>query len=155
MDLTPVIDRLADAVPHLRSVEGAVELAAVMASRPQAAAGIAAHVVNTGLRGGAADAIAGAFTQDVEIAIAVILTISAPGDRKGARAGDQLGSITTQVINALAGWAPASSWHTEEDPEAETVGVFRLTRAAPLRVEPGIIVYAIEFAVSDQMRIHS
>jgi hypothetical protein len=151
MDATPVIARLKDMVPELRSVEGAAELAALMASKPQPTAGIAAHVILTGLRGAAADAAAGAFVQEIEETLAVILTISAPGDRKGARAGDQLGAVVTSVILALAGWAPASSW----EPDSETVGVFRLARAAVQRMEPGIIVYAIEFAITDQLRIHS
>jgi hypothetical protein len=146
MDATPVIARLKDMVPELRSVEGAAELAALMASKPQPTAGIAAHVILTGLRGAAADAAA-----EIEETLAVILTISAPGDRKGARAGDQLGAVVTSVILALAGWAPASSW----EPDSETVGVFRLARAAVQRMEPGIIVYAIEFAITDQLRIHS
>jgi hypothetical protein len=151
MDVTPVISRLKDMVPDLRSVEGAVELAALMASKPQAGAGIVAHVIATGLRGSAADASAGAFVQEVEEIVAVILTISAPGDRKGAKAGDQLGAIVACVILALAGWAPDSTW----EPEGETVGVFRLARAAVQRMEPGLIVYAVEFAITDQLRIYA
>jgi hypothetical protein len=142
MDVTPVIARLRATVPALRSVEGAVELAALMASKPQVQAGVIAHVIPSGQRGGAADVSGSAFIQDVDHVVSVILTFVAPGDRSGARSADTVGATVEAVIASLAGWAPG-----------DTVGVFRLLRSGIQRAEPGLIVTATEFGLADQLRI--
>ncbi len=143
MDVTPVIARLRETVAALRSVEGAVELAALMAAKPQVAAGVVAHVIPSGQRGGEAQIAANAFVQEVDHVVSVVLTFLAPGDRAGARSQDLVGATVEAVTHALAGWAPTE----------ETVGVFRLLRAGVLRAEPGLIVCTVEFGLADQLRI--
>jgi hypothetical protein len=137
-----IIDRLRDAMPELGSVEGAAELAALLASKPQVQSKPRAHVVPMGLRGGKLQAAASSFTQDVDISFSVFLTIPATGDRQGARAALAVDDLINGVLIALCGWGPD-----------DVAGVVRLTRAAPLDLKPGVFVYAIEFAIEDQLRI--
>ena len=137
-----IIARLKAMVPSLGAVEGAVELSALMAAKPQARPKPMAHVVPTGLRATGGEASAGAFTQMVDQVFAVFLTLSTVNDPTGAKAQASLDALILEVILALAGWGPEAA-----------VGVFRLLRAAPLKIEAGVIVYTIEFAISDQLRI--
>lgn len=137
-----LIARLKAMAPSLGEVEGAVELSALMAAQPQARARPSAHVVPTGLRAQGGEAMANAFTQMVDHLFAVVLTITTVNDPKGTKAQASLDALILEVIQALAGWAPDTA-----------VGVLRLVRGAPLKIVPGVIVYSIEFAVTDQLRI--
>lgn len=139
-----VIERLKDLVPDLGSVEGAMELAALMAAKPQAHAKPRAHVVPMGLRGAQLEASTGAFVQDIDVAFTVFLTLSAVADRRGQRVATDVHDLQISVIESLCGWGPE-----------DAVGVVRLIRAAPIDLRPGVLVYAIEFAISDQLRIYA
>ena len=137
-----IIDRLKAEVPALGAIEGAIELAALLDSKPQAHAKPRAHVVPMGLKGGALQNGTGDFSQDIDVAFTVFLTFSAVADRRGQKAAVDVHALQTLVLAALCGWAPE-----------EAVGVVRLLRAAPIDLRPGVLVYAIEFAVQDQLRI--
>jgi len=101
----------------------------------------AAHVVHLGLIGRQADAGAGAFTQGIEEAIAVILTI-----RNHTPAGQkvlaELRDLVFAIVYAIAGWAPS-----------DQTGVFRMTRGATLSAPNGTVIYQIDFVITDQLRI--
>jgi hypothetical protein len=137
-----IIERLQAGVPELGKVEGAIELAALMASKPQAHAKPRAHVVPMGLKGGALENGTGDFTQDIDVAFTVFLTFSAVADPRGQKAAVDVHALQTSVLEALCGWGPE-----------DAVGVVRLVRAAPIDLRPGALVYAIEFAIQDQLRI--
>lgn len=139
-----IIDRLQARVPDLGAIEGAVELAAMMASKPQVHAKPRAHVVPMGLRGGQAQSGTGDFSQDVDVAFTVFLTLAAVADRRGAKVASDVHALQITVIEALCGWGPE-----------DAVGVVRLLRAAPIDLRPGVLVYAIEFAIQDQLRINT
>jgi hypothetical protein len=137
-----IIARLKAMAPSLGEVEGAVELSALMASKPQARSKPIAHVVPTGLRANGGESSSGTFTQMLDQVFAVFLTITTVNDPKGAKAQASLDALILEVILALAGWGPDAA-----------TGVLRLLRGAPVNITPGVIVYTIEFAISDQLRI--
>ena len=137
-----IIERLKAEVPALGAIEGAIELAALLDSKPQPHAKPRAHVVPMGLKGGALQNGTGDFTQDIDVAFTVFLTFSAVADRRGQKAAVDVHALQILVLAALCGWAPE-----------DAVGVVRLLRAAPIDLRPGVLVYAIEFAVQDQLRI--
>lgn len=144
LEAQTIIDRLKAEVPSLGSVEGAAELAALLAAPPQVWTKPRAHVVSLGIRGGPVVAAAGGYIQSIEWTFAVYLTFVAHGDRRGAKAMADVSATQNYVILALCGWVP---------PESAIAGEMRLTRAYLAELKPGTIVYAVEFAVPDQLRI--
>lgn len=142
LDIAAIIDRLKDNAPSLGRVDTAIDLDALMASKPQPHGKPLAAVIAMGLRGGAVEVMTGAFVQDVQIAFAVILTIPSHGDRAGKDAAPDVLALFAEVCAALCGWGP------EDAPGAITLG-----RAMPIVTKPGAIVYSIEFAIGDQLRI--
>ena len=139
-----VISRLDDRVAELEHrVEGAGSLADLMQRNALPQHTPAAHVLPLGLVGRAADAGTGAFTQVFEEAVAVILTIR-NHTPAGKRALGNLRALIMAIVEAVAGWAPA-----------DQTGVFRLTRGSLLNASKGTVVYQIDFAISDQLRILS
>lgn len=139
-----IITRLKSTLPELGSVEGAAELAALMAAPAQVWAKPRAHVVPLGVRGGAVQDFAGAFVQGIEFSFAVFLTFAAHGDRKGAKALDDVSATQNAVIATLCGWVP---------PGSTSSGDVRLSRGYLAELKPGVVVYALEFSVPDQLRI--
>lgn len=137
-----IIARLRDKVAGLGEVAGAIELAALLEAKPQPRPKPIAHVVPAGLRGGAPLGATGAFVQPIDVTFAVFVTFATANDPKGAKAQTVVDVLLVDVINAICGWAPGN-----------TVGVFRLLGAGPRKVIPGVVVYAIEFAIQDQLRI--
>lgn len=137
-----VIARIVAGVPDLAGrVEAAADLAALMAANGLPQHQVAAHVLPLGLQGGAANAATGSFTQSVEEVVAVLLTFQT-ASRTGSRALERLREIIQAVIAAVAGWGPD-----------EAAGVFRLLRGGLLRFSGGTLVYQIDFAITDQLRI--
>ena len=144
IEAATLIARLKSTMPELGSVEGAAELAALMAAPPQVWSKPRANVVPLGVRGGAPQDIAGAFVQPIEVSFAVFLTVAAHGDRKGSKALDNVSALQNAVITALCGWVPEGS---------TTGGDIRLARGYLAELKPGVVVYALEFSVPDQIRI--
>ena len=144
IDAQNIITRLIAQVEGFASVQGALELAALLQSNPQVHVKPRAYVVPLGLRGGAVTSVSGAFLQSVDMSFAVFIAFSAAADRAGARHVDTVGLTQSATINALCGWVPDGS----------TVnGDCRLARAYLAELKPGAIVYALEFTVPDQIRI--
>lgn len=139
-----IIDRLEAQVDGFASVKGALELAALLQSAPQVYAQPRAFVVPLGYRGGAVTSVAGAFLQSTDATFAVFLAFSAAADRAGARHVDLVSTIQSATINALCGWVPEGS---------AVHGDCRLARSYLAELKPGVIVYALEFTVPDQIRI--
>lgn len=137
-----VIQRLKDRVACLSGrVEGAANLVQLMQQNQLPQHTPAANVIASGLQGGQAQAGAGLFTQAVDETVSVFLTFrNVQG--KGERALDLFDQARTGVIEALCGWAPD-----------DTVGVFRLVRGQVVNMTAGTLVYQIDVAVGDQLRI--
>ena len=139
-----VIERLKDLVPQLtHRVEGAASLAQLMAANQLPQHTPAAHVIATGLAGGAPDAAAGMFRQPYDETVSVYLTFrNVQGT--GGNALDLFDEVKWAVIEALGGWAPEG-----------VIGVFRLVRGQVETMATGTLLYRIDFAIGDQLRIAS
>lgn len=141
-----VIDRLKETVRHLEGrVEGAADLVQIRAENRLPQSPVAAHVVANGLTGGAPSAGAGAFIQNFDETVSVLLTFR---NLQGLGRGlDLYDTVKWAVITALCGWAPTGQAGDE------TVGVIRLARGQVLSQDAGTLIYQIDFAVGDQLRI--
>lgn len=140
--LAEVIARLIAEVPALAGrVQGAADFAELVKRNALPQHTPAAHVLPLGWRGDGGEAAAGFFTQMVEETVAVIVTFRAPG---GSAPGDlpDIDALLRAVIGGIAGWGPE-----------EAVGVFRLLRGGLVHAGPGVLVYQIDFAIADQLRI--
>lgn len=138
-----VISRLKERVPLLQGrIEGAAHLAQLMASNQLPQVTPAANVIASGLAGGSADASTGYFVQSVDETVTVYLTfrnVLGPG----GNALELFDQVKWSVIEALCGWAPD-----------EPVGVFRLVRGQVVNMATGTLLYQIDFAIGDQLRIN-
>lgn len=142
MRLEDVITRLKARATGLRSVAGAAELSALLASKALSQqAGIAAFVLPTGLRGGQVTAATELFVQGVEESVSVLLTMRNAG-RTGDKALQEIGPQIDGVLAAICGWGPD-----------DAPGVFRLVRGGSVSLADGTFTYVIEFSISDQLRI--
>ncbi|WP_172298351.1 hypothetical protein [Pseudoruegeria sp. HB172150] len=103
----------------------------------------AAHVVPLGFRGGAAEAATGFYMQAYDNVVGVLLYVRAHDQTGGRHLGD-IETLINAVIGAICGWAPA-----------DEVGVFTLLRGAMINVASGLMVFQIDFAITDQLRIAS
>ena len=135
-----VIARLKEMAPHLRTVEGAASLAALMQTNALPQAEVGAHVITLGLQGGA-NAMTGAFTQMIDERIGVVITFRTY-TQTGGRDQASVGALIRQTIAALAGWCPN-----------DEIGTFVFRRGAPTAFTKGTIVYLLEFSITDQLRI--
>lgn len=142
MPVLDVIERLKERVPALQNrVEGAAHLAALMAQNQLPQHTPAANVISAGLAGGTADAATGLFRQRFDETVSVILSFrNMPGT--GERAIDAYLPVRRAVLDALCGWAPN-----------DEVGVFRLASGRVVNMTAGTLVYQIDFAIGDQLRI--
>ncbi|WP_102226920.1 phage tail terminator protein [Acidimangrovimonas sediminis] len=140
--LEAVISRIEASVPQLAGrTQGAVQFAELMRTGNLPQVTPAAHVLPLGFTGGQPDAMAGAFVQPFDRAIAVMLTLRSY-DASGEKALDPLEALITAIVTAIAGWQPPGA-----------PGVYRLSRAALVSMTAGTLVYQIDFAIADQLRI--
>lgn len=142
MLIADLITRLKEQVPDFSGrVEGAANLAELMAQGGLPQATPAANVVSVGLQGGQPDAASGLFRQSFEEVFGVILTFR-NNTATGKKAFDRVEEIKRAVIEAVAGWSPLDAF-----------GVFRLARGTLVNFSAGTLVYQIDFAIGDQLRI--
>lgn len=143
MRLDAVIDRIGATVPALSGrVEGAAELSALVKSGNLPQQMPAAFVLPLGLRGGQAEAATGIFIQSFEDTISVVIVEEAAGDATGAIALPTIDTLAWSIIAAVCGWAPG-----------DEVGVFRLARGQLVSLSAGAVIYQLDFAIQDQLRI--
>lgn len=143
MRVEPVIERLKLRVAALGGrVEGAAELAALVQEDILPDVTPAGYVLPLGLQGGVSDAATGLFRQSFSETIAVVLMERGAGDATGALALKPIDALIDATVLAIAGWAPN-----------DEVGVFELRRGALLSLKAGAVMYQLDFAISDQLRI--
>ena len=132
--------RLSDAVPALRTVEGAANLAALMASNGLPQQTPAAHVVTLGIQGGDEEAMAGAYIQSVTEVVGVIVTWRMVVQTDRAVADVEM--LIDEITQAVAGWEPEGA-----------MAPFRLLRGQLVTMNKGTLVYQLDFAIPNQLRI--
>ena len=140
--IADIITRIGLLVPTLTGrIEGAMDLADLMKRNAVPQAPIAAFVIPLGLVGGAHEAGEGFFTQMFEEVVAVLVTMRSY-QRTGDTTIDPLDVLVRAVIQAVAGWGPATA-----------PGVYRMRSGRTVSMEAGTVVYQIEFALINQLRI--
>lgn len=138
---------LAD-VPALGGrIEPAGKMSDAIARNALASVGTSCFVLALGLRGGAADAASGLFRQEITEVLGLVLVMRAAGDATGARSADPLRDLRNDVIARIVGKEAPSDWG------GETIGVFRLSRGELRSMNAGTLIYQLDFAIDDQLRI--
>ena len=137
-----VVDRLKERVTRLQGrVEGATSLVQLMAQNGLPQHGPAARVISAALQGGEASAATGFFTQAFTETVSVFLVFrNVQGS--GGNELDLFDEVKWAVIKPLCGWAPD-----------DAVGVFRLANGQVRNMAQGTLIYQIDFAIGDQLRI--
>lgn len=102
----------------------------------------AGYVLPGGLRGGAADAATGMFRQALAVMVIVVLVVRVAGDPLAGRAIDEVTPLVEDTIAAVVGWEPG-----------DAIGVFELSQAELVGAKDGALVFQIDFALNDQLRI--
>ena len=134
--------RIEDQVPVLAGrVEGAADLAELTRKGAWPQASPAAHLIPLGLQGRGAYSATGAFTQILREMVSVVLTLRTY-DRAAGDDLPELHELIQAVLQAVAGWGPDGS-----------VGVFELARGSLIHNRDGRLVYQLDFAIDDQLRI--
>lgn len=142
MLIEDLIQRLKERVPDFSGrVEGALNLAELMAQGILPQTTPAANVMSVGLQGGQPDAAAGLFRQAYDEVFGIVLTFRS-NTPTGKRAFERAEEIKRAVIEAVAGWSPE-----------DVAGTFRLARGTLVNFSAGTLVYQIDFAIGDQLRI--
>ena len=135
--------RLSDTVPALTGrVAGAVGFGRLIEAGKLPAKTPAAFVLPAGIQGGHVAAAAGAYVQDTDEILTVMLALRVH-DAAGQRGGDPLKALIDAVLGALCGWCPAGP----------ATGVLRLVRGSLMSMNAGLILYQIDLALSNQLRI--
>jgi len=138
-----VVSRLDAEVPGLKGrVEFVADLAALVETGALPQNEVAAYVVSLGFDDRGGEAAAGMHTQILDDAIGVILCVRSHGDAKARRAVPTVDALKDQTINVLAGWAPD-----------DVIDVFHVTRGRLVSVTAGLVIYQIDFRLTDQLRI--
>jgi hypothetical protein len=125
-------------------VQHALELSALVAEGALPNAPQSAYIVPAGLRpveGG--ESVAGAFTQEVDEVMAIVLVFNSAADVTGGKAAPRVDELVRLVLEAIAGWSPGTDY----------LGDFRFLRGQVVSLTKGAVIYQIEFAVPFQLRI--
>lgn len=143
MRVNAVRDRLRATCPDFGGrIEGAAELSQLKRERLTPQRTPAAFVLPLGLDGETPDAASGLYRQSYRDAIGVLIVVAYAGDATGAKALPGLDALIWSAVSALAGWRPA-----------DEIGVFELSRGRLLELEAGTVIYQLDFAIEDQLRI--
>lgn len=141
-DVDDIIARLKDRVPDLGGrVAGAAEFAALTATGAVPQVTPAAHVIPSGMSGGAHHAQTGGYLQGIDRLYSVVLTLKS-GDAAGSRVLARVSQFIDDIVRALAGWAMG-----------DRVGVLVFRRAQLARAAAGVFAYELTFSIADQLRI--
>lgn len=136
-----IIQRLRELVPELRSVDGALEAAALQRAKVALVGKPIAHVIPTGARAQRPDVITGAFSQTVDLTFAVIVTIPVANDATGAKTAATIDRLLGSILAALLGWGP------EDAP-----GVIAASGWSLMRLDTEAVAYSIDFYITDLLR---
>lgn len=135
-----LIDRLKSRDLFGGRVYPAGNLAALMRSGNAADPTLKAHVLPSSLAGGKGDAVTGAYVQAVDRGVSIVISLPI-ADATGAAQADDLEQLIFATTEAVTGWGPA-----------DCPGVFRLVRGQLVSMQGGIIVYQLDFSITDHLR---
>lgn len=123
-------------------VQGALEFGALVEHAKVPPVTPAVFVIPGGMIGGSSSAAAGAFIQNTEDVVQVILALRSH-DAVGARGLDPLKALIDAVLACLCGWRPTPT----------APGVLVLQRGALVSLNAGLILFQIDLSLSNQLRI--
>lgn len=136
-----IIQKLTAEVPELGPVMGAVDFGALVAGGKMPQTTYSAFVLPAGLIGRSAEAGAGAFVQTFDEAASIILAIRS-FEAAGTRAIDPLRALVMKIFETLGGWTPG-----------DETGALVLRTGRLVSMQAGLVVYQLDFTLTDQMRI--
>lgn len=135
--------RIERTVPDLAGrVRNAGEFSQLVESSAYPAEAQSAFVLPGPLRGGPSQVMSGAFVQALSETIIVVLLARVPNDPTGAKGMDTITPLIRDVITALCGFQPSGA-----------PGCFELSAGELVGAAQGRIIYHLEFALNDQVRI--
>lgn len=102
----------------------------------------ACFVLPAGLRGGKASAVSGLFRQDFTEIVKVVLVERVAGDPLRGKAVANITPLLRALVQAIAGWAPD-----------DAIGIFALAQAELVGASGGALIFEVDFALDDQLRI--
>jgi hypothetical protein len=140
--VTAIATRIGSEVAELGKVEFVAGLAALVEQNALPQREVCAFVVPIGFDDRGGDAMTGMYTQMLQEAVGVIICVKSLGDAGAKRAVPAIDDLKDKVLQALAGWTPGN-----------TVGVLRATRGRLVSVAKGLVIYQIDFALVDELRI--
>lgn len=130
-------------VPELAGrLEGAGRFAELIENNRLPQLTPAGFVLPGGFVGGPAQASAGLFVQNFRETVIVVVVVRVAGEALAMRAIDEVSPIVRKVVNAVAGWGPV-----------DAPGIFVLERGELVGAKDGALVFQIDFALDDQLRI--
>jgi len=144
MSLTSLVKaRLEAMVPELKGrVQGAADMARMLADGATPTAPISAFVVPMGLLPEQADSMTGVYTQMVGENIGILLVLRSFG-QPSDRAEVAIEDLIERVCNGVLGWGPD-----------DAAGVATLVSGEMQPVQPGgLISYLLTIQIKDQLRI--
>jgi len=140
--LSDVVSRLSTELSELGAIETVVDLAALVQNGALPQRDVTLFVVPLGFDDLGGESAANIHTQSIQEAIGVIIAVKARGDAKALKSLPTIDGIKDRVVNGLAGWAPD-----------HTVGVFKALRGRIVSVSGGLVLFQLDFAIVDQLRI--
>lgn len=144
MLVNEVIERIETEIPDLGNrTRGAAELAELVSSGNLPSSPVAAFVLPAGLRPlGTGEAMTGAFVQNIDEVVSIVLVVRSAGDATGGKGLAKLEPLIDALIAQLCGWAPSNE-----------TGVFRLLRGTMLPTGTnGTNFYQLDIAIQTQIR---
>lgn len=142
----PTLLPLAQAIEGLDGrVQDAADFSEMMKNNRLPQVCPAGFVLPMGLRGGSVDAVTGMYRQNVAWHEGVVLVVRSSDDATGAKSKKQLRPLIIATIGAVAG-APATA-------DGDDFGVWRLVKGELLSLAGGGLIYQLDFAIDDQVRI--
>jgi len=139
--VTDVRARMAS-VTGLVGIEEVADLAALIAANQTPQRSPWAYVLPLGFNGGPAEVSANAYRQPFEPVIAIVFVVQALDDPKARKALATVDQLEQDTLALICGWAPVGA-----------IGVFRALRGRLVSVSQGLVIYQIDFALQNQLRI--
>lgn len=135
--------RLLAKVPALAgNIENAAQFALLVQRMQLPQWRVGAFLLPGRLTGGRAEAMTGQFVQTVQDGATIVLVTRVQADPTGAKGYDEITPLILAVLDAVCGWGPDSA-----------PGVFTLSTGELVASQDGALIYQLDFALIDQLRI--
>jgi hypothetical protein len=136
-----IIEKLKAVEAFQNRVEGVLNYQALTKTGAKPAQMPCAFVLPTGISGAVPTIATGLYRQQLENTFSVIFVVDAPDDLLGQQSLTPIDTITTDIIDVLVGWQPAS---------AQDMMIFKRCRLVDIR--QGTAYYQIDFSTSTYVR---